>query len=338
MISDVLVSLPPFRKLNSAYYYYRRNTWRWKSAFRTGAKCLIDRPVYLIGTQNGGLTLLARILHRHAQVVSATGDHRSWAGDDELQNVLEPILPEDFGWRRIDIEGFCASGHSWLYGTDEFLPYYRRRASDANPALGARYRKLLEGVIRLHSGGRSVRFVDKSQSLTLRVGLVHASLRDCDPRFVLVSRNPYSVVWSQAQRNADLAELGLDIETRVKLCAQHWRNTFEAALEDAETSADVKLSHWRFEALLAEPERVTREICEFADLAWDSAILPGARDKIPFGSMHDAWTRRKWYPLRPNANKRWLDELPAWALSQIQETCGPLADRLGYAPPASSEE
>lgn len=47
----------------------------------------IQRPIFLLGSQSGGLTLLARILRRHASLVYCTGNSRYWAGSDEMQNV-----------------------------------------------------------------------------------------------------------------------------------------------------------------------------------------------------------------------------------------------------------
>ena len=325
-----LVSFMPVRKANSAYFYYRRNQWRWSRAFRDGREARIDRPVYLIGTQGGGLTLLSRILHRHRDVIGVTGDHRYWAGEDETQNALEPVLPEDFGWRKIDLPGYPSRNHGWVYGNDDFLAHYRRTAADADAAAAARYRRVLKGVIRQQGRGRAARFVDKSQSLTLRVGFLHASLKDCDPRFVLITRNPYALVWSQATRNGVVSKLEVPIEQKVRLCAQHWSNSMIAALQDARSDPSIRLQRWSFEALLADPANTLADICAFADLPRDDAILPGPMDTIPWGSMHDAFNRRKWYPLRTGVNDRYLASIPDWAVSMVSDICGDLAVELGY--------
>jgi hypothetical protein len=285
----------------------------------------------LIGTQNGGLTLLSRILHRHPDTISVTGDHHYWAGEDEAQDALADVLPEDFGWRRIDLPGFPSRNHSWVYGSDGFLPHYRRRAGEVDVGAAARYRSVVEGVLRQH--GPSKRFIDKSQSLTLRVGAVHAALANSPPRFVLISRNPYAVIWSQATRNGVLSKLDLSISEKVRLGAEHWRNSFAAALEDAQADPNIHLRHWRFEDILEAPERTVEQICAFAELPWRPSILPQSDDRIPWGSRWDAFNTRKWYPLRPSVNDRYLAEIPDWAANQITRICGDLASRLGYAPP-----
>lgn len=196
----------------------------------------------------------------------------------------------------------------------------------------ARYRSLLRGVIRQQERARPVRFIDKSQSLTLRVGAVHEALVDSDPRFVLMTRDPYAVIWSQATRDGVVKDLAVPMEKKMKiqLCAEHWKNSFSAALEDAGANPAIKLRHWSFEGLLADPEETVSEICDFADLPWDPLILPSATDRIPWGSRADAFNRHKWYPLRPGVNDRYLSQIPDWARSLIADHCGDLARHFGY--------
>lgn len=326
---DRIITFPPIRKANSAWFHYRTNRWRFDARFKGGEAVAIDRPVYLIGTQNGGLTLLARILHRHPEAISVSGDHRYWAGEDEAQDALADILPEDFGWRRIDLPGYPARNHSWVYGNDAFLPYYRRRAGEVDPAAAARYRRILQGVVCQHGPGK--RFIDKSQTLTLRIGALQEALADSSPRFVLISRDPYAVIWSQATRGGVLRALDRPAEEKVVIAAQHWRNSLQAALEDADADPSIRLRHWRFEELLEEPERVSSEICDFAELDWRPEILPQARDWIPWGSRLDAFNKRKWHPLRTDVNDRYFKEIPDWAAAKITEICGDLVQKLGYA-------
>ncbi|GKY89233.1 sulfotransferase family protein [Sinisalibacter aestuarii] len=328
-----LVLIPPVRKLSSALFHYRSNAWRWSTAFRNGREVKIDRPIFLLGTQNGGLTLLSRILHRHPNAISVSGDHRYWAGEDEAQNALSEILPEDFGWRRVDLPAFPSTNHGWVYGTDAFLPYYRRRASEVDPAVAMRYRRILQGIIRQHGGDRSVRLIDKSQTLTVRVGAVQKALSESTPRFVLISRNPWAVIWSQATRNGVVRRLNLPVEDKVRLCAEHWSNSMRAALEDADADPGIRLRHWRFEALLDNPEQIVSEICNFCGLEYAHGILPAKKDRIHLGARYDAYNKRKWYPLRPDVNTQYLSEVSNEALKIVTKHCGELAERMGYEVP-----
>lgn len=321
----------PFRKLNSALFHYRSNSWRFDRSFLDHHNVEIDRPVYLLGTQNGGLTLLSRILHRHPKALSVSGDSKYWAGEDEAQNALADILPEEFGWRRLDVSGFPSSNHGWVYASSPFIDHYRRQVGTIDPSTAARYRRIIKGIIYLHGKNNATRFIDKSQSLTVRVGALQNALWSSDPRFVLITRNPYAVIWGQANRNGVVRNLELELKEKVELCAEHWNNSFRAALDDAAADPNVKLKRWKFEELLAAPNQIVHEICDFIDLPWTASILPSASDKIPWGSRSDAFNKRKWYPLLTNVNEKHLSEIPDWAAQIISNKCRELIDLFSYS-------
>ncbi len=322
------------RKLNSFYYHYRTNRWRWSPRFRSDDPAIpIDRPVFLLGTQGGGLTLLARILRRSESVVSVSGNARYWAGADEMQTVLWDVLPEKLTWRNITVPGFESKWHNWVYASKEFFEHYHEDESGATPELEKEFKSILRRVIRLNrlgSDGVAPRFLDKSQSNTVRVGLVHKLLEDCHPKFVLLLRNPFAMVWRAASGDSIVSKLNKSLPEKLEISVQHWKNSMQAALEKKDA---VDMAVWRFEDVLAEPERRVREICRFTEIPFDTSILPGPEDRIPWGSMYDAFNRRKWYPLRPGVNDRYLREIPDWAIEVVQRECGALAGRFGYEPP-----
>ena len=322
-----------WRKLNSAAYRYRENRWRWHPRFRSPDPSIaIDRPVFLLGIGGGGLTLTARILRRTPGVVSATGNHHYWAGNDEMQNVVQGHLLESFSWRNLDVPGFQAR-HDNCYACDALIDAYVEGAGDATPEKRACFRSTLQGLIAMNrdpAGEAPVRFLDKSQTFTLRTGLIASALDDTRPKFVFMTRDPYAMCWRGARKAETLADLDKSDEEKLEIAVQHWCNSARAALEAAEA---VDLSCWRFEDLLTEPERVIREICEFAELPFSKEILPGPDDAIPWGSSSDAFDRHKWYPLRPDVSRETLREIPGWAVDRVTEGCGALLERFGYAPP-----
>ena len=199
------------------------------------------------------------------------------------------------------------------------------------------FRSILRRVIRLNSprgGEGSYRFLDKSQSDTVRIGLIQAILADCGPKFVLLTRNPYAMCWRAVRQVQDLVVMDKPVEEKFEIAVQHWANSMETALA-YEGRAD--LAWWRFEDLLVSPERVLGEICRFAELPFLPGILPSANDHIPFGSAYDAFDRSKWYPLRPGLNDRYLREIPEWAVKVVSRRCAPLLKRFGYEPPPSDD-
>ena len=127
-LEDAVRRHPSIRNLNSAYFRYRQHRWRWSREFRSDDESVeIDRPIFLLGTQGGGLTIISRILRRLPEVISVTGNHRYWAGDDETQNVLTSALPPELSWRDFQAPGYNTAGHNWIYGCDDYLP---RASSD----------------------------------------------------------------------------------------------------------------------------------------------------------------------------------------------------------------
>ena len=142
-------------------------------------------PVYLLGTQGGGLTLLSRILHRHPDAISVSSHHRHWAGEDETQNALAPILT-----RRFRLAADRTSRATRSNSMTGFMPtmipavFPAPWATDADPAAAARYRGAPEGGGCGKNGlpgHPAPRFIDKSQSLTVRVGFLQARSRTVIP-------------------------------------------------------------------------------------------------------------------------------------------------------------
>ena len=292
----------------------------------------IDRPVFLLGTQGGGLTLLARMLHRHPNVVYATGNSTYWAGPDELQNVMGSLLPAELTGLNHKVPPHPRyPNRNWLYATDELLPLYRRRAADATSSMARQFQRAIRLAIGMYARDPSqARFVDKSQSYTVRVALVNALLESFDPHFILVTRNPYAMVYRAATASTPISRLDIPREERLRLAAQHWRNSFQCALEDK-----LELKHLfmlRFEDLLQAPEKHLRNVCTFASLPFHVGMLPQPDHRFPLGSTGSSRGDHKWYPLRPGVNRRYLEKLTAWTLEIIEPIIGPLARQWQYTP------
>lgn len=291
----------------------------------------IDRPIFLLGTQGGGLTLLSRMLRRHPDVISAAGNHRYWTGADELQNVYGLILPPELTGLRYKVQPHpeLQGTRSWTYAVSDLLPHYRKRAGDATPQLA----QVLQKVIRLSAWRHAAdphnfRFVDKSQSFTVRVGLVHELLKGSNPRFVLVPRDPYiSVYRAAAGKAADMRRLAatMPLARRVTLCGEHYGNSMQAALADCDRDG-IDLLIVPFEQLLKQPETVLRRVCHFVELDFSPDMLPAANHRLPPGSRyHD-----RWYPLRADVNEPYEKHIDDFVIDVVNQHCGEVIERLGY--------
>lgn len=322
-------------RLDQALYAYYRNRWMLRlpglHLRARDPERPIDRPIFLLGVQGGGLTLVSRMLRRHPRVVSVTGNHRYWAGADEMQNVLGPILPADLTGivHKVPPDGVFTATRSWVYASDRLLSKYRRTAADATPERRAEFRRLLHWLVAQHALDPSTaRFTDKSQVFTVKVGYIHALLEGCGARFLLVTREPWAAcVRGERLRDFQPLRERCSLEERLDVAAQCWANSMRCALEDGEAIEHFKIV--RFEDVLADPATQMREICAFADLDYSDDLIPQPHHRLPRGSrMQD-----RWYPLRVDVNDRYLRELDEKGAAVIEARCGEIARRLGYERP-----
>jgi len=319
--------------LNLILLSARWNLWRFhpQRFSKSLDEIPIDRPIFLLGVQGGGLTLLARMLHRLPQAVFVAGNRAYWSGPDEMQNVMGPLLPPDLTGLHHKIPPHPLYPHrDWLYAIDDLLPLYRRTAQDATQAMARRFDRAIRLAIAIHAFDRQeARFVDKSQSFTVRLSLVSALLKPHQPHFILVTRNPYAMVYRSAERATPVSQLSLPLEKRIDLAAQHWANSYRCALEDApETEHFTTL---RVEDLLREPEPCLRQLCDFAQLEFDPDMLPAAEHTFPLGSIGSTRGDRKWYPLHPDVNHVYLDALEPWMVKAVDDHSGKLARHWDYS-------
>jgi hypothetical protein len=213
------------------------------------------------------------------------------------------------------------ANHGAIYATDALLPYYRKTAADATPAEAAEFARLIrEHILVYGRNPRHARFLDKTQTYTVKASFVNELLRPYSPRFVLVPRDPYASSYLTASR-----VLGPErpFEERLRLAAQHWRNSMRCALEDA--SGIEHFMVMRFEDFTADPEARLRELCDFAELRFVPEMLGVHGEKLPRDASFDG----KWYPLRSD---HWRARVTTEGAQIVDEECRAEAELLGYAP------
>lgn len=292
----------------------------------------IDRPIFLIGTQGGGLTLLARMLQRHPDVVSGAGNARYWTSANEIQNIYGPRLPFDLTGLRYKAppHPVLTAPRSWTFAARDLFATYRRTAQDATHAVRTQLQNIIRLSILRHAKNKhAARFLDKSQVYSVRVGMLQAALADCNPVFILVPRDPYVSVYRAAEGKAgDMARLKsvLSREERIDICAEHYANSMRAALEDSDTLG-IAMPILPFEQLLKNPEESLRTVCAHAGLSYHADMLPHAHHKLPIGTRF----LDRWYPIRADVNSAYEHKIDALTIERVNHHCGPdLIKRLGY--------
>lgn len=307
---------------------YYRDRWR-VSPHRFGShvdRVPLERPIFILGTQGSGGTLVGRCLRRSPAVATVSGGAEHWTGTDELGIVRSRMarLPRSL-WgssHRSDIQsGTLGAHHSSVFACDELLPFYRATADDAGPGDGERFRRLIREHLAAYRG---TRFLDKTHSYTVKVPLIAALLAESRPLFVLVVRNPYGACPSAVERKPPSFRADLSFERRLDLVAQHWANAHRIALEDAGALGELAIV--RFEDFLADPASVVTALCEFVELEYLPSMVPQPGQRIPWATLP---TDRKWYPLY--ADNR-LERVTSEQVAIVGTHCGDVASRLGYRP------
>ncbi|BBO68397.1 hypothetical protein DSCA_23270 [Desulfosarcina alkanivorans] len=219
----------------------------------------------------------------------------------------------------------------WTYALDETLPLYRVDVESITPDISDRFQRVIKRVIRAYAHDPyRARFIDKSQLYTINIEAVKKALNPSTPIFIVVTRNPYAMCKRVAEiyyKSRHKHGFGITTERSIRLCCQHWRNSYELALAASEKVENIKL--YQFEKIILDPEKYIRSMCDFAQLNFEIDILPAPGQKRTlYGSM-----RSRWYPMRVNVNDNYLNELTGREIDIIYHECGKLAESLGYKKP-----
>lgn len=320
------------------YFLYQRNRWMFDLSgyLKDFENVKISKPIFVLGLEGGGLTLVTRMLRRNKNMVGVSGNYKNWAGPDEMQLVLGPILSPEFTGRRHNLpeklKKLNVPGNK-LYAADEFIDYYRNEAKDVTPQLRENFRKIIRWLIaRSGANMDKARFIDKSQGFTVKVSFINKILEDTNPKFLLITRDPYATAYKFAHANVKnyTDKIGAGEEKALRISSQHWKNSMKYALEDAEEVGNFLTV--KFEDILTEPERNVRKICEFVEIDFDQDLLPQPGHKAPFGSKG----KEKWYPLRPGVNQKYFQKMTQETVEIIEEELGGLARKLRYEQPELS--
>ncbi|HDO25316.1 MAG TPA: sulfotransferase [Nitrospirae bacterium] len=321
--------------MNKAFYLWKRNNWMLnpKNYFANYIDVVVNGPIFLLGNQGDGLTLLSRMLRRNPAVVSVTGNSAYWAGADEMANVYELVLGRELSGIRIRAprhEKFTPP-RSWSYACDELIDEYRNTDEDASDEIAYRLRHVIGlAISRYGKNMETPRFVDKSQVYTVKMSFINGLLDGCNPYFIFVTRNPYASIYRAARGKAgDMKRYAkyMSLDERLKVCMEHWLNSAKCVEED---SGKVRnFMSLKFEELLESPQRVVRKICDFTGLEYSDDMMPQPHHKLPFGMKY----RERWYPLRTDVNDQYLKNMPEEYVDLIHSHCARYIELQGYGRP-----
>jgi len=306
----------------------------------------IDRPIFILGVQGGGLTLLTRMIHRSEHIVTIGGGRAYWTGNNEMDKHYIGRLPDDFALRTPRYQSPTLKTHltgdeedhpvfglerDWVYACNSLLDEYRKTEADWTAENEARLQRAVKESIRAYASDLDrARFLDMSQTFSLKVPLLREIFPDA--HFIVQTRNPYAVCVRAAQdfRYEWVREMEASRETKIlklQIVSEHWRNTFSCAIEDL---ADHENAVWlRYKDLAQQPEDELRRVVEAIDIEYDPDMIPRESHQLPFGSSEP----HKWFPIRTGRNDRYLQRLDADMASIIHENVSDIAEEFGYTNP-----
>ena len=293
----------------------------------------IDRPIFFVGNQGGGLTLISRMIRRHPSIVSISGNHEYWTGADEMQRVMVGRLPKTLSLSGKIINSdpkhnIYTLPRSWSYGVDDLIRAYHMTEESWNKKESEKLKRIIwEAIYRFSNNPSKARFVDKSQSYTLKMRYIESILEQTEPYFVLITREPVAACYRAASGKAgDMERYSskLNFDERLDICIQHWYNCMSIALEDGKHLQHFQ--HFRFEDFLSEPENSLNKMCNFIDLSCDTDMIPQPYHEIPFGTRYS----KRWYPLKEDINEKYYKQISDSHKDRILDKCASLANELGY--------
>jgi hypothetical protein len=315
----------------------RRDRWRWSLRRRLPRvdRIPLNSPIFVLGMQGGGTTLVARCLLRHPQVVSMSGGSDYWVATDELGFVRNRMrrLPATL-WsstHRDDLDHpLFGTEHASVYASDLLLPEYRNTAEDVDETDSRRFERLLKEHVAVYADDpSSARFLDKTHTYTVKIPYLDRLLEGHEPYFLLVVRNPYTMCFRAVRRKPPAWRTEVSYADQVRVVAQHWRNSTRLALADGPPTG--RFLAVRFEDFVREPATVVRALCAAVGLSDESDLVPRAGQPMPFATL--PWDR-KWYPL---ADDEWRDKVGDLEAQIVAEECSEIAEQLGYGRLADTE-
>lgn len=302
----------------------------------------VDRPIFLVGVQGAGLTLLARMLHRNERVVTIGGGRAFWTGLNEMDKHCIRELPDALtmsspGFQSPtfkDHRSRCGDDHdvfgrmrSWTYATDDLVDEYRKTETDWTPALESQTKRRIKESLRAYASNlERARFVDMSQTFSLKLPLLNKIFPDT--KIVMQTRDPYVLCWREATHdNYQYWRKKPSLERRLELAAQQWRNTYRILSKDLEALGKDAVTV-KFEDLITDPERELRRVAAHIQLGYHDDMIPREHHTLPLGSG-EAF---KWYPVRPDVNQKYAEEMTREARSIVARELDGVEERYGYHP------
>lgn len=274
----------------------------------------IDSPIFVVGCPRSGTTLLQRMLDAHPHVAIAGETHfvsRFWIKRDEFGD-----LRDDANFDKL-IDAVVSTPEFGDLGLDTHRYAAAARAGAHDHA--ALFRLLLVQYARLHCAERvGEKTPDHLVHAPVIAGYFPSSqflhiVRD--PRAVASSTRRVPWATQDAAQNADV-----------------WRKYMVYART---FSRDMRrrIHTVRYEALVSDPEKQLRSICEFLGLSFEPAMLEyHNKDTGSLNVEREPWKINATKPIRTSKIDEWRSKLTPATITTIEAVAWREMTRHGYEP------
>lgn len=261
-------------------------------------------PIFLGGAGRSGTTLLRVMLDMHPRIFCGP----------ELK-----VLPSVAEWYQTLTRDFASVMQS-----------YRNSPAD----LQRRFRDFIEGLVEnARTASGKPRWAEKTPHNVMFLRPLAEIFPDA--RFIHVIRDGRDVACSLLTMDWINPMTGRkwDYVQNMTSAARYWREVVTTVRQmAAHPSVANRVLEVRYEALVADPESVLRQVLDFVGEAWDPAVLDyhtKNREQEPF----EASTAQANKPVTKRAMGRWRRDMTRLDRIAFQAEAGDLLASLGYAAP-----
>jgi hypothetical protein len=260
-------------------------------------------PVFVVGAQRSGTTLLRNLLDRHPQIAMWGVESDFFRRVHERRSTFGD--PADIRNRERIVKAFLAIEPMRRTGLDlASLEKAMLVEGDTWPALFAatlRYNANVQG--KPYWG-------EKTPANVFHVDTLRSWYPGC--AIIHIVRDPRDMVSSLVRMRWS--------NRSVLFAARAWKRFNAAAI-----GKDLLLV--KYEELVSSPERVLQEICRYIGVAYDPLM------QRPKETVHVAQPEgvRATTPISTDRMGLWREALRPWQIAAIEAAAGPLMDEFGYA-------